>query len=275
MILSKKGDFEEAESVAERLYRQSIRSEKNTVKQEINKKDENPSKDDAKSSDSKKDRKITFEFELARPLGLVLKEVNGYGVFVEALTNGSALSAGVRRGDRIVATGSTIGNQMWEKHTLDGILSAVHSGIEILVADPNFVLDSWVSLLTAQLFTSYFAPLFYLLSLTHPSQQPSCETRFEFASSGTPCYPPSSASAPTTNATCRASISRPLPLPPHPSPRFLCTRLRGGDCVFLTKTFSNPYSCAFCFLREKITVLHAWSVRCLGMACEQPALAGE
>ena len=122
MIMPNEG-FEEPESVAERLYRRSLQ------RAEGKKVDSTEPKDTSKPDIADDgDRKTTFELELARPLGLVLKEIAGHGVYVEALTNGSALSAGVRRGDRIVATGSTIGNTMWEKNSLDGILSAVNSG---------------------------------------------------------------------------------------------------------------------------------------------------
>ena len=119
MIMPRDG-FEEAESVAERLYR---KSQKNVKKTDVDVKDVQKSE-----PVNENDRKTVFELELARPLGLVLKEINGYGVFVEALTNGSAILAGVRRGDRVIATCSTIGNIMWEKSSLDGILAAVNSG---------------------------------------------------------------------------------------------------------------------------------------------------
>jgi predicted metalloprotease with PDZ domain len=129
MIL-RKDEFEEAESVAERIYRRSS----GTVDGSARKKPApsadkagslNPEPQPLKDADN---RKTIFEIELARPLGLILKEVSGHGVFIEALTNGSAALAGVRRGDRIVATGSTFGNMMWEKSSLDGILASVNSG---------------------------------------------------------------------------------------------------------------------------------------------------
>jgi hypothetical protein len=144
MILPRDG-FEEAESVAERLYRRSKKNEESAAKRvDVDQKE--PQKSEPTTED---DRKTTFELDLARPLGLVLKEINGYGVFVEALTNGSAILSGVRRGDRIVATGSTIGNIMWEKNSLDGILAAVNSG-EI----PRIVKQIPLSLLLTSAHTS-------------------------------------------------------------------------------------------------------------------------
>jgi C-terminal processing protease CtpA/Prc len=118
------GDFEEPEAVAERLYRKSKLSESSVSED---------SSDETKEDDSQDTeddlQRTTFELELARPLGLVLKEINGHGVYVESLSpNGSAFAAGVRRGDRIAATGSALGNRMWEKSSLDGILAAVNSG---------------------------------------------------------------------------------------------------------------------------------------------------
>ena len=108
--------------MAERIYRRSLRDSDASVK-----KPETAAKANTELTEAD-NRKTIFEIELARPLGLILKEISGYGVFIEALTNGSAASAGVRRGDRIVATGSTFGNMMWEKNTLDGILASVNSG---------------------------------------------------------------------------------------------------------------------------------------------------
>ena len=41
--------------------------------------------------------KITFEVDLKRPLGLILREIAGYGVYVDAVTaEGSANAAGVQ-----------------------------------------------------------------------------------------------------------------------------------------------------------------------------------
>jgi predicted metalloprotease with PDZ domain len=121
-MIIRKDEFEEAECVAERINRRSVRDNDASLK-----KTEAAAMADAEPTEADNGKTI-FELELARPLGLILKEVSGYGVFVEALTNGSAASAGVRRGDRIVATGSTFGNMMWEKNTLDGILASVNSG---------------------------------------------------------------------------------------------------------------------------------------------------
>ena len=124
-MIMRKDEFEEAESVAERIYRRSVRDNDASAKKSESADKADTLKPDPTEAD---DRKTIFELELARPLGLILKEVSGHGVFIEALTNGSAASAGVRRGDRIVATGSTFGNMMWEKSSLDGILASVNSG---------------------------------------------------------------------------------------------------------------------------------------------------
>jgi len=40
---------------------------------------------------------------------------------------GNAESAGIKVGDRIVATSATIGDQMWRKNTVDGVSAAIKS----------------------------------------------------------------------------------------------------------------------------------------------------
>ncbi|CAM9855815.1 unnamed protein product, partial [Ectocarpus sp. 12 AP-2014] len=67
----------------------------------------------------------TGDVKVKQPLGLDLAECSG-GVCVSRVRAGSSAERqGVRAGDRIVATSATLGDVLWEKNTVDGILSAV------------------------------------------------------------------------------------------------------------------------------------------------------
>eukprot|EP00904_Undaria_pinnatifida_P010501 jgi/Undpi1/6581/HiC_scaffold_20.g09060.m1 len=67
----------------------------------------------------------TADVKVKQPLGLDLGECQG-GVCVSKVRPGcSAELQGVRPGDRVVATSATLGDGLWEKNTVDGILSAV------------------------------------------------------------------------------------------------------------------------------------------------------
>ncbi|CAM9397980.1 unnamed protein product [Phaeothamnion confervicola] len=74
-----------------------------------------------------------YQVTLRKPLGLELAQDDD-GVAVHAVWRGSnAEAAGVKRGDRVVATSATLGGQMWEKTTVDGVVSAITS--RLILAD--------------------------------------------------------------------------------------------------------------------------------------------
>eukprot|EP00903_Cladosiphon_okamuranus_P006597 g6444.t1 len=67
----------------------------------------------------------TGDVKIKQPLGLDLVECSD-GVCISKVHKGcSAERLGVRAGDRVVATSATLGDVLWEKNTVDGILSAV------------------------------------------------------------------------------------------------------------------------------------------------------
>eukprot|EP00752_Nemacystus_decipiens_P004025 g3686.t1 len=67
----------------------------------------------------------TGDVKIKQPLGLDLAECSE-GVCISKVRKGcSAERQGVRAGDRVVATSATLGDVLWEKNTVDGILSAV------------------------------------------------------------------------------------------------------------------------------------------------------
>jgi hypothetical protein len=72
-----------------------------------------------------------FETTVARPLGLQLEERDGDGVVVLLVYDGgNAALAGIEAGDRIVATSASVGDAMWEKRTLDGVLAAIQTRVD-------------------------------------------------------------------------------------------------------------------------------------------------
>ncbi|CAN0171690.1 unnamed protein product, partial [Discosporangium mesarthrocarpum] len=76
----------------------------------------------------------TGEVEISQPLGMDLVDTPDMGVCVSKVhPGGSAERMGVRPGDRVVATSATLGNGLWEKNTVDGVLSAV--GTRLVLSD--------------------------------------------------------------------------------------------------------------------------------------------
>ena len=122
MIMPGGSGFEEAEEVAERLFR---------LKTQVRDGDFDNKKPAAAKASGQEDpgQKEVVEVELFRPLGFTLKEVRGYGIYVDSVEEGgSAAIRGVQRGDRVLATSATVGGGMWEKSSMDGVLSALNSG---------------------------------------------------------------------------------------------------------------------------------------------------
>lgn len=78
-----------------------------------------------------------YEVELARPLGLVLRQLPAgsaqTGVEVaELAADGSAAASGAMRiGDVLLATSASIGDQMWDKSTLEGALAAISTRLSL------------------------------------------------------------------------------------------------------------------------------------------------
>jgi hypothetical protein len=123
MVFGQENGFEEAEEVAERFFRKFSRQAQEADEDAVN-----VPGDSAKSTGSNAAERVTFELDLKRPLGLVLREISGYGVYVEGVTDGgSAKAAGVQRGDRVAATSATMSNKMWEKTSMEGVMAAVNS----------------------------------------------------------------------------------------------------------------------------------------------------
>mmetsp|Transcript_7460 Transcript_7460/g.10456 ORF Transcript_7460/g.10456 Transcript_7460/m.10456 type:complete len:768 (+) Transcript_7460:89-2392(+) len=70
----------------------------------------------------------TFEVSLKKPLGLELMEENGGGVIISNVwPNSNAEKSGILVGDRIKATSATLGGNMWDKTTIEGVVSAITS----------------------------------------------------------------------------------------------------------------------------------------------------
>ena len=114
--------FEEAEEVAKRLFGLK------TAVQNREGEDDGKPRTPTSEQDDMGDKKI-FEVELIRPVGFTLKDVAGYGIYVDDVARGgSAELRGVQRGDKIIATSATLGGGMWKKSTMEGVLSALHSG---------------------------------------------------------------------------------------------------------------------------------------------------
>ncbi|KAJ1492618.1 hypothetical protein T484DRAFT_1770576, partial [Baffinella frigidus] len=124
MVFGKENTFEEAEQVADRMFRKFRRQDQVEVSGVPE-----GAVVQGSGSGNKGDEKISFEVDLKRPLGLILREIAGYGVYVDAVTaEGSAKAAGVQRGDKITATSATMSSsQMWEKNSMEGVMSAVNS----------------------------------------------------------------------------------------------------------------------------------------------------
>ena len=128
MILPGGSGFEEAEEVAARLFRKTIGVQDRGDDDEFD-----ASRKPAAAVAGRGDlgEKEVVEVELQRPLGFTLKEVRGYGIYVDYVDEGgSAALRGVQRGDRVLATSATMGGGMWVKSTLDGVLSALNSGTQ-------------------------------------------------------------------------------------------------------------------------------------------------
>jgi hypothetical protein len=76
-------------------------------------------------------KEYLFETTVARPLGLQLEERDGDGVVVVLVYDGgNAALAGIEAGDRIVATSASLGDAMWEKRTVDGVLAAIRTRVD-------------------------------------------------------------------------------------------------------------------------------------------------
>eukprot|EP00316_Scyphosphaera_apsteinii_P007974 CAMPEP_0119325100 /NCGR_PEP_ID=MMETSP1333-20130426/64988_1 /TAXON_ID=418940 /ORGANISM="Scyphosphaera apsteinii, Strain RCC1455" /LENGTH=819 /DNA_ID=CAMNT_0007332985 /DNA_START=217 /DNA_END=2676 /DNA_ORIENTATION=+ len=81
----------------------------------------------------------TYEVELTRPLGLVLRQrvpnstVHGGWVEVQEVQEGSSAAASgvIRPGDVVLATSASVGALMWEKRTLEGVLSAISTRLAL------------------------------------------------------------------------------------------------------------------------------------------------
>ena len=79
----------------------------------------------------------TYEVELSRPLGIVLRELPAdrevAGIEVaELAAEGSAAASGmVRVGDLLLATSASVGEQMWAKSTVEGALSAISTRLAL------------------------------------------------------------------------------------------------------------------------------------------------
>ncbi|CAM9572842.1 unnamed protein product [Chrysoparadoxa australica] len=70
----------------------------------------------------------TYQVTVAKPLGIELMEVDDIGVVVKSVWRGSnAEAVGIQQGDVITATCSTVGGRMWEKKSVDGVVSALTS----------------------------------------------------------------------------------------------------------------------------------------------------
>eukprot|EP00277_Geminigera_cryophila_P036523 CAMPEP_0173106580 /NCGR_PEP_ID=MMETSP1102-20130122/41136_1 /TAXON_ID=49646 /ORGANISM="Geminigera sp., Strain Caron Lab Isolate" /LENGTH=424 /DNA_ID=CAMNT_0014003745 /DNA_START=84 /DNA_END=1355 /DNA_ORIENTATION=- len=124
MIMPGGSGFEEAEQVAERLFRL-----KSSVQNNEDEFDGGKKPPVAIRTDGEMGEKKIVELDLERPLGFTLKEIAGYGIYVDCVeAGGSAEVRGVQRGDRVLATSATVGGGMWEKSTMEGVLAAVHSG---------------------------------------------------------------------------------------------------------------------------------------------------
>jgi len=126
MIMPGGSGFEEAEDVAERLFRLKTSVQDRDDEYDVRKRSAGVVGADDLGEMGEKE---IVELELERPLGFTLKEVPGYGIFVDYVeTGGSAANRGVQRGDKVLATSATVGGGMWEKSTMAGVLSALHSG---------------------------------------------------------------------------------------------------------------------------------------------------
>lgn len=76
-----------------------------------------------------------FDIDLKEPLGLTLGEAQEKGdtcVYVKTVgEKGGAHAAGCRAGDKVVATSATLGDAMWPKSSIAGVVSAVKSRLQL------------------------------------------------------------------------------------------------------------------------------------------------
>ena len=76
-----------------------------------------------------------FDVSLTEPLGLTLGEAQAGKdtcVYVKTVDeSGGAHAAGCRAGDRVVATSATLGDAMWPKSSIAGVVSAVRSRLQL------------------------------------------------------------------------------------------------------------------------------------------------
>ena len=76
-----------------------------------------------------------FDVSLQEPLGLTLGEAQAGKdtcVYVKTVDeSGGAHAAGCRAGDRVVATSATLGDAMWPKSSIAGVVSAVRSRLQL------------------------------------------------------------------------------------------------------------------------------------------------
>ena len=79
----------------------------------------------------------TYEVELGQPIGMVLREkpgLQGSGEVevAEVAAGGSAAQSGlVRAGDAVLATSGTIGDTLWGKSSLEGVLAAISTRLAL------------------------------------------------------------------------------------------------------------------------------------------------
>ena len=92
-----------------------------------------------------------FDVSLSEPLGLTLGEAaaddgRGTVVYVKGVdAAGAAHAAGCREGDRVVATSATLGDAMWPKSSIAGVVSAVRSRLQRLAGrrPKRCLRDAW------------------------------------------------------------------------------------------------------------------------------------
>ena len=77
----------------------------------------------------------TFDVTITAPLGLTLGESatrDGSFVWIKSVDEAcGAYASGCRAGDRVVATSATLGDAMWPKATISGVVSAVRSRLRL------------------------------------------------------------------------------------------------------------------------------------------------
>jgi len=69
-----------------------------------------------------------YEVTMRPPLGLQLIQTKNDGIVVdEVLPRSNAALSGIMKGDKVVATSATFGDQIWPKSNLEGIISALNT----------------------------------------------------------------------------------------------------------------------------------------------------